>query len=65
MSKEMAKGLIGITLGLVIGILFLTIGFWKTVLLAGLGAAGWLFSGARQLPQGFFDFLARIKFPWD
>lgn len=65
MNKETVKGLLGGTLGLITAILILTIGFWKTLLLVGLAAAGWWLSGARQLPQGVYEFLARIKFPWD
>jgi uncharacterized membrane protein len=65
MKKETVKGLIGGICGLVAGILILTIGFWKTLLLAALSALGWWFAGARQLPQSFYDLLARVKFPWD
>jgi uncharacterized membrane protein len=65
MNKETVKGLVGSVLGLIIAILILTIGFWKTLLLVALAALGWWLSGARQLPQGFYDLLARIKFPWD
>ena len=65
MNKETVKGLVGSVLGLAIAILILTIGFWKTLLLVALAALGWWLSGARQFPQGFYDLLARIKFPWD
>ena len=65
MNKETVKGLIGSVLGLIIAILILTIGFWKTLLLVALAGLGWWLSGARQLPQGLYDLLARIKFPWD
>ncbi len=65
MNKETVKGLVGSVLGLAIAILILTIGFWKTLLLVALAGLGWWLSGARQLPQGFYDLLARIKFPWD
>jgi len=58
MNKEMVNGLIA-------AVLILTIGFWKTLLIVALAALGWWLAGARQLPQGFFDLLARIKFPWD
>jgi uncharacterized membrane protein len=65
MNKETVKSIIGIVCGLISGILILTIGFWKTLLLVALATLGWWLSGARQLPQGLYDFLARIKFPWD
>jgi uncharacterized membrane protein len=65
MNRDTAKGLFGSALGLIAAILILTIGFWKTLLLVALAALGWWLSGARQLPQGLYDFLARIKFPWD
>ncbi len=65
MDKKTVKGLLGGALGLVAAILILTIGFWKALLIVGLTAIGWWLSGARQFPQGLYDFLARIKFPWD
>ncbi len=65
MNKETVKSIIGIVCGLISGILILTIGFWKTLLLVALATLGWWLAGARQLPQGFYDLLARIKFPWD
>jgi len=65
MNKEMVKGIIGAASGLIAAVLILTIGFWKTLLIVALAALGWWLAGARQLPQGFFDLLARIKFPWD
>ena len=65
MNRETIKGLVGGVGGLITAILILTIGFWKTLLIVGLAALGWWVSGARQLPQGFYDFLARVKFPWD
>lgn len=36
---------IGVLVGLLAGVLLLTIGFWKTVLLAALGFVGWLLTG--------------------
>ena len=65
MNRETIKGLLGGVGGLITAIHILTIGFWKTLLIVGLAALGWWISGARQLPQGFYDLLARIKFPWD
>ena len=36
MPKEYIKQIIGALVGLIVGILFLTIGFWKTLLLVAL-----------------------------
>ena len=51
MPKEYIKQIIGALVGLIVGILFLTIGFWKTLLLVALSAAGWWLMGERKFPH--------------
>lgn len=65
MSKETVKQIIGALLGLTAGILFLTIGFFRTVLLIVLVSLGWWLSGKREIPQGLIDFISRIRLPWN
>lgn len=65
MTKQLVQRLVGAGVGILIGILWLTIGFWKTLLLTVLAALGWLLSGMKGLPPQVYDFIARIRFPWD
>lgn len=65
MTRQTVIRAIGAALGLLAGILILTIGFWKTLLLAALAALGWFLSGARRLPAKFYEVIAGIHFPWD
>lgn len=65
MSKEWILRLIGVGVGLLAGILLLTIGFWKTLLLFVLGGIGWFMGGNRKLPPRFYQVLERIHFPWE
>lgn len=49
MTWDVILRLMGAAAGLLVGILFLTIGFWKTLLLVALGCIGWLIMGSSQL----------------
>ena len=61
MTKDKLQRLLGAVAGLLVGILFLTIGFWKTLLLVLLGSIGWLaMGGYRLLPSGVFRFFMRF-----
>ncbi|HIT00356.1 MAG TPA: DUF2273 domain-containing protein [Candidatus Faecaligallichristensenella faecipullorum] len=63
MPKEYIKQIIGALVGLIVGILFLTIGFWKTLLLVALSAAGWWLMGERKFPHWLIALLNRIQIP--
>ena len=51
MTPEMVKKLVGAGLGVVIGLMWIMIGFWRTVLLAGLAGLGWWLCGSREIPE--------------
>ena len=63
MPEEYIKQSIGALVGLIVGILFLTIGFWKTLLLVALSAAGWWLMGERKFPHWLIALLNRIQIP--
>ena len=56
MSPEMVKKFVGAGLGIVIGLMWILIGFWKTLLLAGLAGLGWWLCGSREIPEWLVNF---------
>ena len=60
MPPKMTKQIIGAAAGVVIGLLMLFIGFFKTLLLVALGLAGWWLCGSRTIPQPVKDFVDRV-----
>lgn len=60
MSPKMTKQIIGAAAGVVIGLLMLFIGFFRTLLLVVLGLAGWWLCGSRTIPQPVKDFVDRV-----
>ena len=60
MSPKMMKQIIGAAVGVVIGLMMLFIGFFKTLLLVVLGLAGWWLCGSRTIPQPVKDFADRV-----
>ena len=60
MSPKMIKQIIGAAAGVVIGLLMLLIGFFKTLLLVVLGFAGWWLCGSRIVPQPVKEFIDRV-----
>ena len=59
MSPKMTKQIIGAAVGVVIGLMMLLIGFFKTLLLVALGLLGWWLCGSRVIPQPVKEFAAR------
>ena len=60
MSPEMTRQIIGAAAGVVIGLLMLLIGFFKTLLLVALGLIGWWLCGSRTIPQPVKEFFDRV-----
>lgn len=60
MSPKLMKQIIGAAVGVVIGVMMLFIGFFKTLLLVALGLAGWWLCGSRTIPQPVKDFFDRV-----
>ena len=60
MSPKMIKQIIGAAAGVVIGLLMLLIGFFKTLLLVVLGLVGWWLCGSRTIPQPVKEFIDRV-----
>ena len=60
MSPKMIKQIIGAAAGVVIGLLMLLIGFFKTLLLVVLGLVGWWLCGSRTSPQPVKEFIDRV-----
>lgn len=60
MSPKMTKQIVGAAVGVVIGLLMLLIGFFKTLLLVALGLIGWWLCGSRTIPQPVRDFADRV-----
>lgn len=61
MPSRMIKQIIGAAVGVVIGLMMLFIGFFRTLLLVALGALGWWLCGSRSIPKPLKDFMDRIK----
>ena len=61
MPSKLMKQIIGAAVGVVIGLMMLFIGFFRTLLLVALGALGWWLCGSRPIPQPVSDFIQRIK----
>lgn len=61
MSSEMIKRIIGAAAGVVIGLLMLIIGFFRTLLLVVLGALGWWLCGSRAVPKQLIEIINRIR----
>ena len=59
MSNPLIKRLVGALVGVACALLILFVGFWKTLLIVVLAAAGWWAAGSRQIPQGLVDFFVR------
>ena len=60
MSPKLVKQIIGAAVGVVIGLMSLFIGFFRTLLLVVLGLLGWWLCGSRTIPQPLKDFVDRI-----
>ena len=60
MSPKLMKQIIGAAVGVVIGVMMLFIGFFRTLLLVLLGLLGWWLCGSRTIPQPLKDFAARV-----
>ncbi len=61
MPKSLIKQLIGLGVGLVIGVMILLLGFFRTLLLVALGGLGWWLCGSREIPRPLIDFIDRIR----
>ena len=61
MSPKTMKQIIGAAVGVVIGLMILFIGFFRTLLLVALGLAGWWLCGSRTVPQPVKEFAGRVK----
>ena len=64
MTRQHIIRIVGGALGVLAGILILTIGFWRTLLLAVLAALGWFLTGSRKCPKPVSQALDRL-FPKD
>lgn len=60
MSPKMMRQIIGAAVGVVIGLMIIFIGFFKTLLLVVLGLAGWWLCGSRTIPQPVKDFADQV-----
>lgn len=60
MKQVLIGRVIGAACGLIAAILILTIGFWKTLLIAALVAVGWFVAGSSVVKQSVLDFFSRI-----
>lgn len=60
MPEKLMKQIIGAAVGVVIGLLMLFIGFFRTILLVALGAVGWWLCGSRVIPQPVREIWNRI-----
>lgn len=68
MLRELLNGLLtnhrgkffGVLLGVVVGIIILILGFWKTVFLALCGLVGYWIGGISDKKERFTSFLDRI-----
>jgi len=58
--KEHLTRVIGTAIGLIIGVLFLTIGFWSTLLLALCTFAGYFLSGGEESRLKIFTFFNKV-----
>ena len=65
-SKDSTRNkLIGAGCGVILGVLLLTVGFWKTLLLAGLGCVGAYLFGVTDKQQSLKEFINRVFPPKD
>lgn len=60
MPSRMMKQIVGAAVGVVIGLMMLFIGFFRTLLLVALGGLGWWLCGSRTIPQPVKDLAERI-----
>ena len=60
MPPKQMKQLIGAAVGLIIGLMILFFGFFRTLLLVVLGLLGWWLCGSRTIPQPLKDFADRV-----
>lgn len=61
MTKEVVWRIVGALLGVLVGILLMTIGFWRTLLIVALAALGWYLAGSKGLAQKLFQAIDRIR----
>jgi len=61
MSPKMLKQIIGASVGLLIGLLILLIGFGRTLLLCLLALLGWWICGGCVISEPVRELAARIK----
>ncbi len=61
MTKQMIERLIGTGLGIVVGILMLSIGFWKTLLLVVLAVIGWVLSSETGVRAWISEIVSRLR----
>ena len=61
MPPKLVKQIIGAAAGVAIGLMMLFFGFFKTLLLAALGALGWWLCGSRNLPPPLKDLAERTR----
>ena len=64
-KNSLRNKLIGAGCGVVLGVLLLTMGFWKTLLLGGLAVAGAYFFGVSDKSQSLKEFINRVFPPKD
>lgn len=65
MTKETIVRIIGALLGVLVGILFMTIGFWRTLLIVVLAAAGWYVAGSKTLTTAVANMIERFRYSRD
>lgn len=61
MPPKLIKQMVGAAVGLVIGLMILYIGFFRTLLLVILGGLGWWLCGSRSVPQSMANLMERLK----
>ena len=64
-KDSLRNKLIGAGCGIVLGVLLLTVGFWKTLLLGGLGCLGAYLFGVSDKQQSLKEFINRVFPPKD
>ncbi|MGI5850802.1 MAG: DUF2273 domain-containing protein [Clostridiales bacterium] len=58
--QEHKGRIVGVSLGLIVGIVFVTIGFWKTVILLMCVGIGYWLGGMTDKQEKFMNFLDKI-----
>jgi len=62
MPKQLIERIVGAAVGVVVGLSFLFLGFWETVLLLALGSFGWWLCSERHIPDWLISLIDRIDF---